>query len=447
MSQLTQKILLRSPRFMPLFWTQFLTAFNDNVYKNALVILVIFQGDTLYGIDTNQLVIFSAGLFILPFFLFSATAGQLADKYEKSALIQKIKLLEIVIMSFAIVGFYTNNILFLIILLFLMGSQSALFGPLKYAILPQHLKSHELIGGNGLMSMGVFLAILLGTIAGGIFISFEDYGEYWVSALVIIIALIGFIASLYIPNAPPPTPELKINWNIFAQIMRVTQFLFRQRDVFIAVIAVSWFWFIGSTFFYQIPALAKYILGSNNEVVTLLLFMFSFGIGIGSMLCEKLSKGEIELGLVPFGAIGLIVFSVELYLTSQVFVNLGLPRGEMGVLAFLAIGESWRVMIDLMLIGLFGGFYIVPLNATVQHRSERQIRAQIISGANINNAFFMVMSSVSVILLLRFNFSIPQIFLLQGISNFLVMAVLFALMPEFLQRFRVWIRLMPKNKQ
>lgn len=433
--------LLQSRRFLPLFLTQFLGAFNDNVYKNALIILITFQGTSVYGLESNMLVVVSGGIFILPFFIVSATGGQLADKYEKSMLTQRVKLLEIVIMSFAVIGFYLNSVPMLMALLFLMGTQSTLFGPLKYGILPQHLQENELIGGNGLMSMGTFLAILLGTILGGLLISIESYGPYLIAIMVVIFALLGFITSLFIPQAEAADPGIKLNWNIFSQTLKVMSYALENKSVFIAIIAISWFWFVGSTYLYQVPSYAKSILGSNNQVVTLLLTMFSVGIGLGSMMCEKLSGGRIELGLVPLGAIGITLFSIDFYLASQHFVALALPEGQMNASQFFATVGSWRVLIDLVLIGLFGGFYIVPLNAMVQRRSNPHHRARIIAANNILNGLFMVASTLVTVGMLSSGFSIPQIFLSLAILNAIVTSILFMLLPEFIDRFGAWSHL------
>ena len=432
--------LLTSQRFWPLFMTQFLVAFNDNIYKNALVIMIVFQGDMLYGIPTTQLATMGAGIFILPFFLFSATAGQLADKYDKAWMIQQTKLLEIAVMSLAIIGFYTQHIGFLMVLLFLMGAQSALFGPLKYSILPQHLQQNELLAGNGLLSMGVFLAILLGTILGGILISVQG-GALVVSGIVFLIAVLGYSISFYIPKAPAADSDLKINWNLATQTWRTFQFALERRDVFIAIMTASWFWFVGATFLSQVPAYAKYVLGSNNEVVTLLLFMFSLGIGIGSILCEKLSKGRIELGLVVVGAVGLIIFPIDLYFASQTFIQLNLTQGQLGLFAFLELQGSWRVLIDLVLIGFSGGLYIVPLNTLVQQRSHPTRRARIISGANICNALLMVSSAITIMVLFGFGLDIAQIFLVQACMTLLVVSIIFMLMPQFIFSFLSWVGL------
>jgi MFS family permease len=433
--------LLQTRRFLPLFWTQFWGAFNDNVYKNALVIFILFQGNTLYNIDTNTLVTLSAGIFILPFFLFSATAGQFADKYEKSRLIRYVKVLEVIIMSFAIIGFYLENVLMLIILLFLMGAQATLFGPLKYSILPQHLQENELVGGNGLMSMGTFLAILLGTILGGILVSIPHQGTLIVAAMVVILALLGLIASWFIPPAESTDPTLQVNWNIVTQTFKMIQYAREDRSVLIAVIAMSWFWFVGATYLSQVPAYSKDVLGSNNQVVTLLLFMFSLGIGIGSMLCEKLSRGQIELGLVPFGAIGITLFSIEFYFASQYFETLFLPQGQMNALQFMAMSGSWRILLDLVLVGLFGGFYIVPLEAMVQKRSNPAHLSRVIAANNILNALFMVVSALGTVGMIQLGFSIPEIFLSLGLLSAIVTGTLFLMLPEFIQRFVVWLGL------
>jgi hypothetical protein len=438
---MSQYQLLKSHRFLPLFFTQFLGAFNDNVYKNALVILIIFQSTTLFGFDSNMLVTLSGGIFILPYFLFSATAGQLADKYEKSLLIKRVKILEIVIMSTAVMAFYWQNIALLILLLFLMGAQSAFFGPLKYGILPQHLQENELIGGNGLIQMGTFLAILLGIILGGVLIAVKPHGTLIVAGVVITLALLGFFASLFIPSAAAAAPEIKINWNIVTQISHTMQYALENRSVFIAIIAISWFWFIGATYLSQFPAYTRDILGSNEHVVTLLLTMFSIGIGLGSIMCEKLSSGRIEIGLVPLGAAGITLFSIDVYFASQYFTTLQLPAGMMKAHELLDILGSWRILLDLLLIGLCGGFYIVPLFAMVQQRSNPHRRARVIAANNILNALFMVGSAIGTLWLLWIGISIPHIFLWLGILSAVISLIIFLLLPEFMQRFIAWVTL------
>jgi len=436
---MNQYQLLKSRRFFPLFCTQFLGAFNDNVYKNTLVIFIVFQDAELYGLDSNTLVTLSAGIFILPYFLFSATAGQIADKYEKSFLIRHVKMLEIVIMLLAIIGFYGGHVTMLIILLFLLGTQATFFGPLKYAILPQHLQENELIGGNGLIQMGTFVAILFGMIVGGLLAAIKPHGPYIIAATVVLLAILGFLTSRFIPTASASEPTLKIRWNIIYETWHTLEYSLENRSVFIGIVGISWFWFVGATYLSQVPAYAKDILGGNEHVVTLLLTMFSIGIGLGSILCEKLSMGRIELGLVPLGAIGITLSSIDTYFASQYFVALGLPPGAQGVWQLLVTPISWRVLMDLLVIGLGGGFFIVPLYAMVQQRSNPEHRARIIAANNILNALLMVLSSIATVGLLQMGFAIPLIFLSLGLLSIVVSALLFLSMPEFIQRLSAWL--------
>jgi 1-acyl-sn-glycerol-3-phosphate acyltransferase len=427
--------LLRQRRFGPFFWTQFLGAGNDNVYKNALVIFVAFQAATQSSLDANTLVNLAAGIFILPFVLLSATAGQLADKYEKSRLIRHIKIYEIAIMAIGAVGFWQQSLPLLFTALALTGVQSTIFGPVKYSILPQHLKSHELIGGNGLVEMGTFVAILLGTIAGGVLIAVEPGGPLYVGAAVMAIAIAGWLASRGVPHTPPVAPDLVINWNPFTETAKSLRFAYGNRVVWLSMLGISWFWFYGATFLTQFPNFAKNVLGGNEHVVTLLLALFSIGIGVGSLLCERMSGRKVELGLVPFGSIGLTVFAVDLWFATNSLQATSLT----GIGEFLAKPGHWRVVADLMLIGLFGGFYIVPLYALIQERSAPSHRSRIIAANNILNAVFMVASAGVAIGLLNSGVSIPGLFLVTGILNAVIAFYIYTLVPEFLMRFLAWL--------
>ena len=427
--------LLKERRFLPFFITQFLGAFNDNVFKNALIILIAFQAAD--PARANTLVNLSAGLFVLPFFLFSATAGQLADKYEKSHLMRGIKLLEIVIMLGAAVGFILGNMSVLIGLLFLMGWQSTLFGPVKYSILPQHLRPEELVGGNGWVEMGTFLAILVGTLLGGVLIAIPDRGPWLVAGAVVLLAVLGFLSSLFIPKATPDAPDLRINWNPITETWRNIDITRRSRTVFLSVLGISWFWFLGATYLAQLPNYSRLTLGGDEHVVTLLLTTFALGIGVGSLLCERLSGRRVELGLVPFGSIGLTLFGVDLFFAVAPVAE-GAPL--MGAMEFLRGASNWRVLIDILLMGMFGGFYIVPLYALVQQRSEPSFRSRVIAGNNIINALFMVLSAMLAIFFLDVaGLSIPQFLLLTALFNAAVALYIFTLVPEFLMRFVVWI--------
>lgn len=435
MAPRSQYYLLRQRRFAPFFATQFLGAFNDNVFKNTLLLLIAFQVTTLNSAETNALVNLSAGLFILPFFLFSAFAGQLADKYEKSRLIRYIKLLEIVIMVFAAIGFYLQNIPLLIGILFLMGTQSALYGPVKYGIIPQLIHDDELVGGNGLVEMGTFLAILLGTAVGGLLANNAATHSWQIASVVVLIACFGYAVSRWIPAAPATDAGLKINWNPFAESWRIINYARGNRTVFLAIIGISWFWLFGATFLTQLPGFTRDVLHGDESVVTLLLVLFSVGVGVGSLLCERMSDHRVELGLVPFGSIGLTLFGIDLFFASPTVASIELITFT----TFVQSPSSWRLIMDIILIGTFGGFYIVPLYALIQQRSERSHLSRMIAANNIFNALFMVASAIIAAGLLSAGLSIEQLLLVTAIMNGAVAIYIYGLVPEFLLRFVVWI--------
>jgi len=427
--------LLRQRRFAPFFWTQFLGAANDNIYKNALVIFVAFHAATLTTLDPNALVNLAGAVFIAPFVLLSASAGQLADKIEKSRLIRWIKLFEIAIMVVGLAGFWRRDLVLLFTALTLMGVHSTLFGPVKYAILPQHLKPTELIGGNGMVEMGTFVAILLGTIAGGLLVAIEGSGPVVVGGIAIAVAVAGYAVSRLIPHTPAVDPGLRINWNPVSETWKNLRFAQQNRVVWLSMLGISWFWFYGATFLAQFAGFSRDVLGGDEHVVTFLLAAFSVGIGIGSLLCERMSGRRVELGLVPFGSIGLTLFAIDLWLASR-----NLRATELvGLGAFLATPAHWHVTADLVLIGLFGGFYIVPLYALIQERSAPSHRSRIIAANNIVNAFFMVVSAGLAIVLLRAGLSIAQLFLVTGLMNAAVAVYIYGLVPEFLMRFLAWL--------
>jgi 1-acyl-sn-glycerol-3-phosphate acyltransferase len=435
MSNHSQFDLFGQRRFMPFFLTQGLGAFNDNIFKNALAALLVFKGSQMAGMNTNQVVNFSAMLFILPFFLFSALFGQFADKYEKSIQIRWIKLFEICIMLIATIAFWLNSLPLLLMVLFLLGLQSTIFGPIKYGILPQILSRAELVGGNALIEMGTFVAILLGTIAGPLLAGIDAGWPYWVSSACLLVATAGYFASRRIPRAEAVCPDLKINWNIFTETIRNLKFLNENRTVLNSVLGISWFWFFGATFLVQIPSYSQNVLGGGAGLMSTLLALFIVGISTGSLLCERLSGRQVEIGLVPFGAIGLTLFGLDLYFASP--VN---PGEGLSALQFLSSGANWRIIVDLLMIGVFGGFYIVPLYALVQHRSAPQHLSRVIAGLNIMNAFFMVISAVTAMMILGpAGLTIPDLFLITAILNAVVAVYIFTLVPEFLMRFLVWI--------
>lgn len=431
----SQFALLRKRRFLPFFLTQFMGAFNDNVFKNGLLALVTYNAMFQTGVNQDTVNNIGAVAFILPFFLFSALAGQLADKYEKSRLIRYVKLLEIGIMILGAICFYYHMVWGLMLLLFLMGAQSTLFGPVKYSIIPQHLKSGELVGGNALVESGTFVAILIGTVTAGVVSQWEQ-GPLVLGVLVILFAIVGWFTSTKIPEGLPPSPELKVSFNIWKETLHTLSFARENRAVFLAIMGISWFWFLGASYLTQIYNYTKVDLHGDTSVVTGLLATFSIGIALGSLLCERFSGHKIELGLVPLGSIGLTLFGLDLYFHTQP------PVGDelLGIGAFLQQPQSYRVLLDFMLIGVFGGFYSVPLYAMVQERSEEHHRARIIAAINIMNALFMVVSGIAAMLFLGvMDLGIPEFFLILALMNLVVAGFIYSLIPEFFMRFLIWV--------
>ncbi|WP_131667242.1 MFS transporter [Psychrobacter pygoscelis] len=409
--------LFEHRRFTSMFFTQFLGAFNDNVFKQALILVLTFSAASKIGMEISILNNLAAMLFILPYFLFSALAGQLADKYEKSKLTQALKLLELSIMLIAAIGFVMEWYPLLFVALFLMGTHSTLFGPIKYAYLPQAMHSDELVGANGLFQMGTSLAILLGMIVAGL-LSQTATPLYWVSACVIVIAILGYIASRFIPLTPAMQPSLKVNWNIITTSVATIKYLYALPYLFFVIIGNSWFWFYGATFLTQTPEFSKVILHGNEAVVILLLTLFSVGVAIGSLLCKTLTKNQVSLRLLPFGSAGLSIFAIDLYLSLS---GLSIAATALlGVTELTQIAGSWRVFFDLFMLGFSGGIYIVPLYASMQAYAPPSHRARVVGANNIFNALFMVSSAIFAIVILNaFKLSLPQLFLVSGILNLL----------------------------
>ncbi len=435
MSHPSQFSLLGKRRFLPFFVTQALGALNDNLFKQSLILAILYklniEGDR--GIWVNL----CALLFIVPFFLFSALAGQFGEKYAKDRLIRLIKLGEIAIMVVAAIGFAFDHLALMLVALFAMGTHSALFGPVKYSILPQTLRPEELVGGNGLVEMGTFLAILAGTIGAGIMLSSGNYTVI-VSLVIIAVAVLGYLASRAIPSAPADTPQLRLNWNIFSESWATLRLGLNQTPaVSRSVVGNSWFWFVGAIYLTQIPAYAKDWLSGDETVVTLILTVFSVGIALGSLLCEKLSGRKVEIGLVPFGSFGLTVFGLLLWWHSGQMPQNIQANDWLGVLGF---SQAWWVLLDILGLGVFGGFYIVPLYALIQSRTSESERARVIAANNILNALFMVVSALVTILLLSVaGLTIPELFLVVSLMNIAVNAYIFKIVPEFSMRFLIWL--------
>ena len=424
--------LLSTRRFRPFFLTQLLGAFNDNLYKNGLTIFIAFQAVNVTQEQSNTLVNSAAGLFILPYFLFSPIAGQLADKYEKSMLIRRVKLLEIAIMLLGLGAFVLQSPAMLVGILFLMGTQSALFGPVKYSLLPQALKPQELVGGNAMVEFGTFIAILLGLIVSVFIIGL---GTLEMGIAVVFTACVGYWVSRGIPELKAAAPDLSISFNIPRQTLNILRDARENRTVFFSIMGISWFWFIGITYVTQLPNYVQYQLGGNEQVYVWFLAMFSLGIGAGSFLCEKLSGRMVEIGLVPIGSLGLTIFGIDIFFSQNLAGSGELMRPS----EFFAQVSSFRVCIDIVMLGVFGGIYIVPLFALVQQRSPLQKRARIIAANNVLNALFMVVATLYAGFALAMGVTIPVLFLIMALMNAAVALFIFMLVPEFIGRLVIWL--------
>ena len=422
--------LIRQRRFLPYFCTQFLGAFNDNIYRNAFAILV-----TYFLAKENQAIILNIALmaFILPYFLFGAIAGQLADKYEKSWLIRRIKIAEIIIMIIGCITLYLGSVNAMLVVLFALGTQSAFFGPIKYSILPQHLASNEVLSGNAYVEAGTFIAILLGTILGGLLASDIAYQSLLMTTLLGV-ALLGWLVSRKIPSAPPAAPDLKVSFNAWRSSREIIRMTRANKPVFQSILANSWFWFFGSLVLTQFPVFASTVLSGDARVATLLLATFSIGIGLGSYACSLLSAGRVEIGLMPFGAIGITCFTWQL---SNTVVP---PTDELRTLAeLMMVPGSWWMIFYLTMMAFSAGLFIVPLYAFMQVRSDPEKRSRTIAVNNIMNSMFMVAAGAMAAIMLSLEFNVLQIFKVAAILNLVVTIYILTVVPEFFLRLVSWL--------
>jgi predicted MFS family arabinose efflux permease len=430
-----QFALLKQRRFGPFFWTQFCGAANDNLFKFAFTVMVTYQLSVSWlPVSLAGLVI--GALFILPYLLFSATSGQLAEKYSDTTIMRWVKNCEIAIMLLAAVGFMTQQATVLLACTFLMGLHSTVFGPAKYSYLPRVLDEHELTGGNGMTEMGTFVAILLGNVAGGLLVAIPDIGHASVAVACVAVAVFGRWMSGHMPALTATHPDEPINWNPITETMRNLRLARANAKVFQTLLGISWMWFFGAVFLSQFPSFAKEVLHGDAQVASLLLVLFSVGIGAGSLLCEYLSRGRVEMGLSPLGAIGMTLFAVDLYVAAS---NLQVSE-LMGISAFVAQSAHWRIMADLLLLSLFTGIYSVPMYALIQIESKAHEVPRIIAANNIINAIFMIASSLIAGAMLSAGLSIPDIFLWTGVANATVTLAIFVAEPSYLHRFAAWLR-------
>jgi 1-acyl-sn-glycerol-3-phosphate acyltransferase len=429
-----QFALLKQRRFGPFFWVQFLGAGNDNLFKFAFTVMVTYQLQVSW-LPASLAGLVIGALFIFPYLIFSATSGQLADKYPKEVLMRFVKSLEIAIMLLAGWGFITQNVPALLVCVFGMGLHSTLFGPVKFAYLPQHLDEHELTGGNGMVEMGTFVAILLGQLVGGLLIAIPGSGATYAAVGCVGVAVLGRLVAQAVPASPSTDPNLRINWNPFSETWRNLKLAHENVAVFRSLLGISWMWFFGAVFLSMFPSYAKDVLHGDEHVASLLLVVFSVGVGVGSLLCEMLSRRHVEIGLVPLGAIGMSVFAVDLYFASRSLP----PAASLSIAQFVSLPAHWRVMADLGLMSMFAGIFSVPMYALIQMRSQPTHRARIIAANNILNALFMIVSSLGVGFLLSAGFTIPQVFLTVGLLNAVVAGYIFLLVPEYLLRFVAFV--------
>ncbi|WP_440878020.1 MFS transporter [Vibrio natriegens] len=421
-----------SKRFFPFFVTQCLGALNDNVYKNVLLLMVTYSLIDSLPVSVNLFVNLAAGLFILPFFLFSAHAGAVADSMDKAKLIRRLKLIEVLIMACAATAIMTENALLMLVLLFLTGTQSAYFGPVKYALLPQALKASELVKGNAWVEMGTFLSILVGTLTAGLLLAMPN-GTLIASCLVLFLSIMGFISSVNIPALPSHSNQ-KVKFEPISGLKKTLNVAQKQRGIWMSILAISWFWFMGATYLTQFPNFAREHLFADSTVVSLLLALFSIGIATGSWLCQKLSFDHVELGILPFGILGLTLFGLDL-LWAVPSHSLSLAQ-YYSVESFISESKHVRVMMDLFFVGVSGGVFIVPLYSFIQSRSNQGECARSIAANNIMNALFMVGSAlVSIFVLSVLSLSVVKLFAIMAVGNFLVAIYVYRQVPEFTQRF------------
>ena len=438
-----QFYLFTKRRFLPFFITQFLGALNDNLFKNALLVTIVSTALASADNKTNLLTNLAAGLFILPFFLFSTIAGHLADRFDKAYLIRRIKFAEIILMLIGCFSLWQANIYLMLGVLFLLGVQSAFFGPIKYAIIPQHIGDNELLAANAQVGMGTFVSILLGTLIGGWLVT-TPQGTMQLGALIILVAIIGWLSSCKIPKAPPEKRDFqpKASFNPFRETAFNFSLAKQNKTVIFCIFSSSWFWLYGACFLTQVPNFSVAILGGDPKLISILLGFFIIGVAIGSLCCNRLSRGQVEPGLVPVGALGLSLFAIDLYFSSTHYAAINASGTTVMPMAFLSMLSGLRILAVLLFIGLFVGLFIVPVYAMIQRNTDGATRARVVSVNNIFNALFMVSGSLlGMLFLSKLGWTIPQFFLLLAMLNLVFMGTIFYFEPVFIKSFKQWAAL------
>lgn len=430
------ELVFKEKKFFPLFWTQFFGALNDNFFKNALVMFITYKSVVLWGLGSASLVAMAGGVFILPFFIFSATAGQIADKFDKSDVIRNVKKLELIIMLVAGFGFYLDNYYILMVVLFLMGTQSAFFGPCKYGVIPELVGEDDLVSANAVVASGSFVAILIGTTLGGIATGLED-AAHFVSLGVIVFALVGIYASRKHVKVEARDPKIKIDYSLFKPTWDILKITRKNKKVFYAVMGISWFWFLGAAILSLLPGLCKEIFGGNETVSTAFLAMFTIGMGFGAFFCEKLSGKKVEMGIVPWASLWMSIFMIDLFYVGYTW-SAGTSESLISIQEFVTQNNSIRALFDLFMISSFGGMFIIPQLAYIQKFSKRDEVARTIAGNNIWNAIFMVTAAGILMKLHSLDFTIPQIFCIFAITNFFFAIFIFFKHSKDTWRFNCW---------
>jgi acyl-[acyl-carrier-protein]-phospholipid O-acyltransferase/long-chain-fatty-acid--[acyl-carrier-protein] ligase len=418
--------LFKDARFLPIFIVQFCGCLNDNVLKNALIILITYKLSNQLAGSATMLVLAANTIFVLPFVIFASLAGQVADKYERSTLVKIIKILELILVIFATYGFMQNNLIILFLSILFMGVHSTFFGPIKYSVLPDHLHKNELLGANGFIEAGTFISILIGTIIGG----YYTINGNLITIIMVIIAIIGVISSYFLPKSNNYNAEIKINLNLFCENISMIKYARTKKQVYLAILGISWFWFISAAILAQIPSLAKDTFGADENVANLFLATFSIGVGIGSFLCSKIFENEITTKYVFLSTIGISIFGIDLFFASRISAIHYEPEQLKSIFMFLSKKHNWRILIDLFFISAIGGLYIVPLFAVLQYFTSPAHRSRIIAINNFINSIFMAGSTVILSLLFYWGYSIPSVILFISILNIVVACYIYQLIPE-----------------
>jgi 1-acyl-sn-glycerol-3-phosphate acyltransferase len=433
MEEANQFRLLRERRFLPFFFTQAFGAFNDNLLKNVLIILVTYQAARWSTLAPALLTNIAAGLFIAPFVVFSGIAGQLGERFDKTLILKSVKALEVAIMLVAAIGFLQHRVALLLFAVCMMGVHSTFFAPAKYGLLPQVLNAQELIGGNAMLEMGTFLAILLGTLVAGLLAG--NANTSWIAASLFLVAVLGFAISLGIPKSAAVAPNQRLDWNPWTSTLDNLRAARKSRAVLLSILGMSWFWFFGALLLTQLPLYCHDVLHGDESLVTITIVMFSVGVGVGSLLCERLSGRQVEIGLVPFGSIGLTLFAVD-WVMATPHVD---PHVILTARALAAMPGGLRTLFDIAAVGVFGGFFVVPLNALVQQRSRPEALARVIGANSILNAVFMVAAAILAAVGLQRGLSVLELIVLAAVMNAAVAVYIYTLVPEFLLRFVAWL--------